>query len=152
MRGLVVGLLVAGAVAGCAGDNPVGVAQLSVTQQSDLSQHEALWQQRSFHSYDFDMDRLRLGVINNLHVSVRGDSVAQIIDNETGLPPVNEVSVPTIDEVFADANSVITDEGVKVGLEFDEQYGYPTLFTVSALFNTPAGPSSLKISNLVPVQ
>jgi hypothetical protein len=145
MRTFVVGFAVAAVLSAC-GDS-VGVAE-----QAELARHEAQWQERTFHSYDFDLVEDKFGSTYNLHVSVRADSVAQIIDNDTGQPPIFQVGAMTVDDVFADANSTITSKSVKVGLEFDEQYGYPTLYTVRSIANTPGGPFSAALSNLTPVQ
>jgi len=147
MRAFVVSLVIAGALAACGGDGP-----LSVAAQVELTQHEALWHQREFHSYDFDLVKQQFGQTNNLHVSVRADSVDHIVDNDTGLPPVFPVGALTVDDVFADANGAITHKNLHVSLEFDEQYGYPTLYTVSSIQNNPGGPFSAALSNLVPVQ
>jgi Family of unknown function (DUF6174) len=145
MKALVVSLMIAGALVGC-GDGPVSVAE-----QVELTQHEGLWQQQGIHSYDFDLVTQQLGQTHDLHVGVRADTVASIVDNDTGLPPVFPVSAMTVDEVFTDANSAIANKKLKVTLEFDDQYGYPTLFTMGSIENTPGGPFSAKLSNLVPV-
>ena len=147
MRAFIVGFMIAGALAACGGDGP-----LSVAAQVELTQHEALWHQRGFHSYDFDLVKQQFGQTYNLHVSVRADSVDGIIDNETGLPPVFQVSATTVDDVFTNANGAVTNKQLRVSLEFDEQFGYPTLYAVSSVQSTPAGPSSMKLSSLVPVQ
>jgi hypothetical protein len=144
MRAFVVSLVIAGVLAACS-DGPVSVAA-----QVELTQHEALWHQRSFHSYDFDLVKQQFGGTNNLHVSVRADSVDHIIDNDTGLPPVFPVGALTVDDVFADANGAITHKNLDVSLEFDEQYGYPTLLATNS--TNPGGPFSAKLSNLVPTQ
>jgi hypothetical protein len=145
MRAFVVGFMIAGALAACSGDGPVSVAA-----QVELTQHEARWHQRGFHSYDFDLVKQQFGGTNNLHVSVRADSVDHVIDNDTGLPPAFPVGAMTVDDVFADANGAITHENLQVTLEFDEQYGYPTLLAINS--NNPGGPFSAKLSHLVPVQ
>ncbi|HEV7705122.1 MAG TPA: DUF6174 domain-containing protein [Gemmatimonadaceae bacterium] len=145
MRTFVVFFAVAAVLSACS--DSVGVSE-----QAELARHEAQWQQRTFHSYDFDLAKQVLGSNVNLHVSVRADSVAGVIDNDTGQPPVFDAGAMTVDEVFADANSTITSKQVKVGLQFDEQYGYPTLYTVRSIANTPGGPFSATLSNLTPVQ
>lgn len=145
MRAFVVGFMMAGALVGCNGSGP-----LSVAAQVEVTQNEARWKERSFHSYDFDLQTQAIGQNHNLHVGVRADTVASVVDNDTGQSalPVNGM---TVDDVFADANSAITNENLRVTLEFDEQYGYPTLYTVGSVVNTPAGPYTARLSNLVPV-
>lgn len=147
MRAFVVSLVVAGALAACGGDGPVSVAA-----QVELAQHEALWQQRGFHSYTFDLVQQQFGGTENVHVTVQADSVAGVIDNETGMPPVQPMGTPTVDDLFADANGAITHKELSVGLEFNDQIGYLTLYTVNSRLNNPGGPYSAKISNLTPVE
>ena len=146
MRAFFVSFMIAGALVGCSGDGPVSVAS-----QAEITQNETQWQQQDIHAYDFDLLTQGLGQIHNLHVGVRADTIASVIDNETGLPPVSPVRAMTVDDVFADAESAMT-SNQRVTLDFDEQYGYPTLFTSDPIWNTPAGGFSATLSNLVPVQ
>jgi hypothetical protein len=146
MRALVVSLVIAAAFVGCSSDSPVGVAS-----QAEVTQNETQWQQEDIHSYDFDLLTQGLGQIHNLHVGVRADTIASIVDNDTGLPPVLPVRAMTVDDVFAAAESSMS-SNQRVTLEFDEQYGYPTLFTTNPVLPTPAGGFSATLSNLVPVQ
>lgn len=147
MKAFVVGLLIAGALVGCSGDSPVGVAS-----QAEVTQNETQWQQEDIHSYDFDLRTEGLGQIHDFHIGVRADTIASVIDNVTGLPPEYTVAAMTVDDVFAEANAAMADTSLIVHLEFDEQYGYPTVFTLGSIFKTPGGPFSAKLSNLVPVQ
>ena len=146
MRSFVASLIIAGALVACSGEGPTSVAQ-----QAEITQNETQWQEQDIHSYDFDLQTQGLGQIHNLHVGVRADTVASIIDNETGLPPIFPVRAMTVDDVFAEAESAMT-SNQRVTLEFDEQYGYPTLFTSDPIWNTPAGGFAAKLSNLVPVR
>ena len=144
MRAIFVTLATATVLAACSCDGPVSVAA-----QVDLTQHEALWHQRDFHSYSFDLAQVRLASTGNFHVTVRADTVAGVLDNQTGLPPVNPPFVSTIDDLFVDANHAITDDKVNIDLEFNDQIGYPTVYAVSSKLGDPGGPFSARISNFV---
>lgn len=147
MRTFVVSLVIASLLAACSGDGPVSVAA-----QVELTQHEAMWHQHGFHSYDFDLVENKFGGTYNVHVSVRGDSVDHMIDYATGLPPTVPVAALTVDEIFAEASNAITRKDLQVGLEFDEQYGYPTHYTVMSVHGNPGGPFSAALSHLSPAQ
>jgi len=147
MKAFVVSVVIVGVLAACNGDGATSVAA-----QAELAQHEAIWHQRDFHSYTFDFVQQQFGMTENLHVTVHADTVASVIDNDTGMPPTVPVHAPTIDELFGDANGAITNKALSVSLEFDDQLGYLTLYAVSAKVSTPAGPYSAKVSNLAAIE
>jgi hypothetical protein len=52
----------------------------------------------------------------------------------------------TIDELFADAQAALGQKHTTLQMDFDEQYGYPTVLVINS--RTPAGPYSAQLSNL----
>lgn len=147
MRIPIVSLVIAGALLACGGDSPT-----SVSSQVALAQHEALWQHAGIHAYEFDFEEQKFGGDYHLHITVRGDTITNMIDNETGEPPLGPVSPWTIDSLFTHANKAITDDGLNVELEFNDQVGYPTFYAVSSKANNPGGPFSAKVSNFAASQ
>jgi Family of unknown function (DUF6174) len=147
MRAFVVCLVACAVLSACDGSSSTGSSNVSLM---DLAQREAQWSQRGFHSYTYDY--LNAGPLGaaNVHVTVQADTVASLIDATTGMAPEFAVSVPTIDGLFTIAHSVLGQKGMTVQLEFDSQFGYPTL--VSASNDNPGGPFVAHVSNLHPVQ
>lgn len=146
MRTFLVDLAVAGTLIACSSTTDVGVAALV-----SLNRHQAQWEQRSFSSYSFDLVQQKFGRLSNVHVAVNGTTIVSVIDNTTGAPPVVDAGYPTIDELFAMAQSVFGQKGETLKMEFNEQYGYPTLLTADDP-GTPAGPYSAAVSNLAPTE
>jgi hypothetical protein len=144
MRSCLVGLAVAGALAACGSVNDVAVAA-----KLSLDRHEVLWKQRSFTSYSFDIVQQKFGRTVNDHVTVTGTTIVSVIDKATGLPPEVDAGLPTIDDLFAAAQSVIGSKNTTLQMEFNEQYGYPTLYQESS--PNPGGPYSAEVSNLAPL-
>lgn len=146
MRPFVVCLAVLASLAACDDSSSTSATGISL----ELSIHKAQWAKRGFHDYTYDyVNAGPLGAAN-VHVTVRGDTVASLIDATTGMAPEFPVSVPTIDALFGIAGAALGAKHSTVSLEFDSQYGYPTL--VSAVSNTPGGPFVARVSNLHPTQ
>jgi len=57
-----------------------------------------------------------------------------------------DAGYPTIDELFATAQAVFGQKGETLQMEFNEQYGYPTLVAIDN--SNPAGPYSAQVSSL----
>jgi len=146
MRSFVVWLAACVALSACDGSTSTGSSNVSLV---DLAQHEAQWSRQAIHSYTYDY--LNAGPLGaaNVHVTVQADTIASLIDATTGMAPEFAVSVPTIDGLFTIAHSVLGQQGMTVQLEFDSQFGYPTL--VSASDNNPGGPFVAHVSNLHPL-
>lgn len=143
MRSFLVGLAVAGALIACSSSTDVSVAAMV-----SLNRHQALWAQRTFSLYSFDLVQQKFGRASSVHIEVTGTTIVSVIDNATGEPPVVDAGYPTIDELFATAQAVFGQKGTTLQMEFNEQYGYPTLVAIN---NTnPAGPYSAQVSNLAP--
>ncbi len=145
MRTFLVGFAVAGALIACSSTTDVSVAALA-----SLNRHQALWEQRTFSPYSFDLVQEKFGLTSNVHVAVNGTTIVSVIDNATGEPPVEDAGYVTIDDLFAMAQSVFGQKGETLQMEFNEQYGYPTLVVIS---NTnPGGGYSATVSNLTPTE
>jgi FtsP/CotA-like multicopper oxidase with cupredoxin domain len=144
MRTFVVGLAAAGALIACTNTNDV-----SVTAKLSLNKHQAQWEQRTFSSYEFDLVQEKFGGTSDVHVTVHGTTIASVIDNATHEPPTVDRGWVTVDDLFADAQAAFGQKNTTLQMEFNEQYGYPTTVEISS--NTPAGPYSAHLSNLVPL-
>ena len=125
MRTFLVGLALAGALIACSSTTDVSVAALA-----SLNRHQALWEQRTFTSYSFDLVQEKFGLTSNVHVTVSGTTIVSVIDNATGEPPVVDAGYVTIDDLFALAQSVFGQKSTTLQMEFNEQYGYPTLVAI----------------------
>jgi hypothetical protein len=143
MRSFVVGLAMLGAFTACSS------ATDSNTSDLVLNGYQAKWDSNELHSYTYDYNSLGALRGINAHVTVVNDSVTSVIDASTGLPPDFPETVPTIDQLFADAHSILSEHFASVHFDFDKKLGYPTL--VSASNNTPGGPYIARVSNLQPI-
>jgi hypothetical protein len=139
-----VSLVIAATVAAAACDTTRAV---TATDRAALQQHEDQWGQRSFHSYAFDYAETQLSTNYNVHIVVENDTVAEVTDLQTGQPPSVPRTWPTIDALFNEADFAVLRGGVT--LEYDEQYGYPTLFSVQS--NNSGGGFVARVSNLQPL-
>jgi hypothetical protein len=143
VRSFLVGLAVTGALIACSSSTDVSVAAMV-----SLNRHQAQWAQRTFSSYSFDLVQQKFGGTSTVHIEVTGTTIVSVIDKTTGEPPVVDAGYPTIDELFATAQAVFGQKGTTLQMEFNEQYGYPTLVAIN---NTnPAGPYSAQVSNFAP--
>jgi hypothetical protein len=147
MRTIVVGLLIAASLVACDGSR-----SLSSTDRVSLTEHEQQWDARGFHSYAFDYSESSLGRSSNVHIVVQDDTVATVVDTDTGQPPETPMSWPTIDALFGEANAAATQDGVRLNLTYDDRYGYPTLLSISSTQNNPGGGFVARVSNLQPIE
>ena len=146
MRSFLVGLAIAGALIACSSSTDVSVAAMV-----SLNRHQAQWEQRTFSSYSFDLVQQKFGGTSNVHVAVNGTTIVSVLDNTTGEPPVVDAGSPTIDDLFATAQAVFGQQHTTLQMEFNEQYGYPTLIMADDP-GTPAGPYSAQVTNLAPTE
>ncbi|MBK5187676.1 MAG: hypothetical protein JJD97_05485 [Gemmatimonadaceae bacterium] len=123
---------------------------LSATDRAALTAHENQWAARSFHSYSFDYSEQQLGTSYNVHITVEDDTVATVVESPGGQPPAVPRTWPTIDALFSEADFAVQQGGITVSLEYDEQYGYPTLLSLQS--NSPGGGFLARVSNLQPLQ
>lgn len=146
MRPFLVCLAVLASLAACDGSSSTSATGIGL----ELSIHEAQWSKRSFHDYTYDY--VNAGPLGraNVHVTVRADTVASLIDATTGMAPEFPLSVPTIDALFGIAGAALSAKHTTVYLDFDSHFGYPTL--VSAVDDNPGGPFVARVSNLQPTQ
>jgi len=144
MRSILLGLALAGALLACR-----SVSDVSVGAQLSLDLHEAKWKQRTFTSYTCDLAQERFGVRSNVHITVHDTTIVSVIDNATGLPPQVDLGSTTIDGLYAAAQSVVGSKYTTLEIEFNEQYSYPTLVSMSN--NDPGGPYTAQVSNLSPL-
>ena len=145
MRAIVVGMLIIGSLVAC--DT---TRSLSDSDRAALTQHEAQWDARSFHSYSFDYSQSSVGRTFNVHIDVQDDTVADVVDIGTGQPPEDPISWPTIDGLFNEADAAVQQNDFTVSLAYDDQYGYPTLLSITS--NNPGGGFVARVSNLQPAQ
>ena len=145
MRALMVGLLLGVGLVACDSTRPVSDAD-----KSALEQHEAQWAARSFHSYVYDYSETQLSVNANARITVVNDTVSSVIDPRTGQPLATPRTWPTIDGIFGEANFAIQRGDFTISVEYDDTYGYPTLF--SAQSNNPSGGLLVRASNLQPLE
>jgi hypothetical protein len=142
MRSAAVYFVVAATVMACTSTRAVTAAE-----RTALQQHEDQWAQRSFHSYVFDYSETQLSTSYNVRITVQNDTVASVIDIQTGRPPVVPRTWPTINALFNEADFAVRQGGVS--FEYNEQYGYLTLFSVQS--NNPGGQFLARVSNLQPL-
>ena len=145
MRAVSVCLLTIVSLAACDTTRPVSDAD-----RAALQAHEAQWAQRDFHSYEFDYSESQLSTNYNVHITVVHDTVSDVIDVHTGQPPAVPRTWPTIDALFNEADFAVNESGISVSLEYDDQYGYPTLFSITD--NNPGGSFLARVSNLTPTE
>jgi len=136
-----------GSLTACDGSSSTGAFH---GNRLELSMHEAQWAKRGFHDYTFDYTNEGPLFEANVHVTVRADTVASLIDATTGMAPQFPVFVPTIDALFGIADAALSAKNTTVNFEFDSQFGNPTL--VSAWDNNPGGPFVATVANLQPTQ
>lgn len=140
MRAFLVGVAVLGALVGCSSSTDVSAAA-----KASLDRHQALWGQRAFNSYAFDLDLQDVSFASSVHITVNGTTIATVIDNTTGQPPTVAYQYPTIDDLFATAQAAFGKKNTTLQMDFNEQYGYPTVLVITSL--TAAGPYSAHLSN-----
>ena len=145
MRSFVVGLALLGTLAACDSATANNSSTLS------LSEHQAQWENRSFHSYSFDYLRAGIGSAN-VHVVVTNDAVTSVSDASTGVAPVVSLDIPPIDALFATAHTLTGQKHVELDFQFDSQLGYPTLLSAFAVPANPGGGYEVRVSNLHPIQ
>ncbi len=145
MRSIVVCFTVAALLAACDTTRPVSAAD-----RAALQARETQWGMRDFHSYEFDYSESQLSTNYSVHIMVANDSISNVIDKNTGQPPAVPRTWPTIDALFNEADFAVQENGVSVSLEYDDQYGYPTLFSITN--NNPGGSFLARVSNLTPLQ
>ena len=145
MRAPIVCLLIGVALVACDTTRPVSDAD-----RAALQAHETQWGQRDFHSYEFDYSESQLNTNYNVHITVVNDTVSNVIDKNTGQPPAVPRTWPTIDALFNEADFAVQESGISVSLEYDDQYGYLTLFSITD--NNPGGSFLARASNLQPLQ
>jgi hypothetical protein len=129
-------------IAACDTTRPV-----TATDRAALQQHEQQWAQRSFHSYVFDYSETQISTNYNVQITVVNDTVASVIDLNTGQPPTTPRTWPTMDALFNEADYAVLQGGVS--LEYDDQYGYLTLFSIQS--NNAGGTFLVRVSNLQPL-
>ena len=129
-------------IAACDTTRPV-----TATDRAALQQHEQQWAQRSFHSYVFDYSETQISTNYDVQITVVNDTVASVIDLNTGQPPTTPRTWPTMDALFNEADYAVLQGGVS--LEYDDQYGYLTLFSIQN--NNAGGTFLVRVSNLQPL-
>ena len=145
MRAFLAALAAAATLAAVACDT---TRPVTATDRAALQAHEDQWSQRTFHSYVFDYSETEINTNSNVRITVQDDTVATVIDLNTGQPPAVPRTWPTIDDLFAEADNAVLYGGVS--LEYDDQYGYLTFFSIQN--NNPGGQFIARVSNLEPLE
>ena len=143
MRAFLVGLAVAGALVACSNSTDV-----TKGAKQTLDRNQALWAQRTFGSYAYDLSLLDGSFANKVHISVNGTTVVSVVDT-AGAPVTDEYQYPTIDDLFATAQAAFGQKNSTLQMDFNQQYGYPTTLVVTT--NTSVAPYSAISSHLAPV-
>jgi hypothetical protein len=143
MRSIVVCLAMAIALAACD-----STRSLSTADRAALTQHEAQWGARTFHSYSFDYSQSSGGRSFAVHIEVQDDTVASVTEISTGQPPDTPMTWPTVDALYNEADAAVQDNDFTVNLSYDDQYGYPTLLTINS--NNAGSEFVARVSNLQP--
>jgi uncharacterized protein DUF6174 len=142
MRAFFVGLAVAGVLVACSSSTDVRTGA-----KQTLDRNQALWGQRTFGSYAYDL-ALQDGAFGaDVHITVNGTTVVSVVDT-AGVPVTDDYDYPTIDDLFATAQSAFGQKNSTLQMEFDHQYGYPTTLIVTT--NDPGELYSAVASNLTP--
>jgi hypothetical protein len=145
MKSLVVSIVIAASLAACSSDSAFNVGQ-----HAELLKHETQWQHRDFHSYSYDAVTVKFGRTDSLHITVVNDVVTGVTGTSDSVDPVDPSDAPTIDALFHDADSALSQKGVSVALEFNDELGYVSLYETED--NNPGGGYSAKVYNLAPQQ
>lgn len=116
------------------------------SEQVALQRAEAEWNAAGVQSYDFDLVTSFAAAHDSVQVQVRNDQVTQ----STSYLPGRTTTGKAIPDLFASVDTAIV-SGLKVDVSYDPQLGYPATGTISAQYNTPAGPSSWRVVNFTPV-
>jgi hypothetical protein len=143
MRAFLVGLAVAGALVACSSSTDV-----TKGAKQTLDRNQALWAQRSFGSYAYDLSLQDGSFGNDVHITVSGATVVSVVDT-AGAPVNDDYHYPTIDDLFARAQAAFGQKNSTLQMDFNQQYGYPTTLVVTT--NTTIAPYSAVASSLVPI-
>jgi uncharacterized protein DUF6174 len=143
MRALIVSLVIAGALVACSNSTDV----TSGAKQT-LDRNQALWEQRSFASYEYDLALHDGSFDKDVHITVNGTTVVSVVDT-AGAPVTDDYQYPTVDDLFATAQSAFGQSNTRLEMDFNQQYGYPTTLVVTT--NSAVPPYSAHASNLAPI-
>ena len=143
MRAFVVGLALAGALVACSSSTDV-----RASAKQTLDKNQAIWEQRTFGSYRYDLSLQDVGFTADVRITVNGTTVTSVVDT-TGAPVTDDYHYPTIDDLFATAQTAFEQGNTTLQMEFNQQYGYPLTLIVTT--NSGDAPYSAHASNLVPI-
>jgi hypothetical protein len=129
----------------CGSDN-----SLTAALKASLDRHQALWAQRTFTNYSFDLDQTKLGLTSKVHVVVEGTTIVSVVDRTTGEPPEVDAGYVTIDDLFTLAQASFGQKNTTLQMEFNEQLGFPTLVQINNI--NPGGGYAASVANLAPTE
>lgn len=137
-----IGLVIALGAVACSGTtDPMASDRVALTRATSQ------WNAAGVHDYNYDLVTSFGAAHDSVQVQVRADQVTLSKSYVSGqISPAGE----TIPGLLAAVDDAIT-SGLKVHITYDPQLGYPAAGTVASRINTPAGPSSWKISNFARV-
>jgi uncharacterized protein DUF6174 len=143
MRAFLVSLAVAGALIACNNSNDV-----TKGAKQTLDRNQALWGQRTFGSYAYDLSLQDGSFGNEVHITVNGTTVVSVVDT-AGVPVTDDYHYPTVDDLFAIAQAAFGQKNTTLQMDFDQTYGYPTTLIVTT--TTTVAPYAAHSSSLTPI-
>ena len=125
MRAFFAGLAIAAALAACSSSTDV-----TTSAKQTLDRNQALWGQRTFGSYGYDLSLRDAAFSADVHITVNGTTVVSVVDT-AGVPVTDDYHYPSIDDLFATAQAKFGQPNTTLQMEFDQQLGYPLTLIVS---------------------
>jgi hypothetical protein len=144
MRAFLVCLTLAGALVACG--NPDDVT--SGAKQT-LDRNQALWAQRTFGSYEYDLSLQDEAFVSNVQITVSGTTVVRVVKFASDEPPNDGYAYPTIDDLFATAQAAFGQKNTTLQMDFNQPYGFPTTLVVTR--NSAVGPYSAHVVRFAPM-
>lgn len=94
---------------------------------NDIAEAKQQWESNNFTSYRVDVERICFcPPPQDYSMLVQNSEVIEVIDMETGEPVSSLGAYQSIEDIFAWLQNVASDKPMKLDLEFDPEYGYPT--------------------------
>jgi hypothetical protein len=95
-------------------------------QPTDLEAARQLWRAQNLHTYAFTVQRICFcGNVHRLYVLVLSDTVAGVLDLETGAT-VDQQLGETVEDLFTFVQNAIDDHAQMIRAEYDAAKGFPT--------------------------
>jgi|GEM_PF-711692 len=117
---------------------------------AELEQQRSKWEQSGLNDYVFEYHHQFGGAIAAVLIHVVDGNVAEVTDlpESRTVDAASNTSWPTVESLFAEAESALSSKGTIVDISYDATLGYPSRISVSPEAATPAGGSSTVVSDL----